>query len=319
MTRMTQIPHPPRDHATSTPPTSCTRIICCTWCRVPRHTRNAWSTRSTIVPETHRRVNELDAFGNPLIRIELAQPHRELTVVSRDADRGASRGPRCRSTTTEPWEKVRDSFAYRGAWPSRDQLDAARFRHESPHVRAEAGLHRLFGGVFPGRAARSSPARRRLSTQAARGHQVRAGRDHHQHRGHRSARDAARRLPGLRAPHDLLPALARPAGALRERLSAHQRARRPTATRETGRRRRVARLGVGVEPAVRLDRVRSDQRLLRGHRPHRRGLGPGLRRRVAAARRDPGRRRSQVVGDGARGADGGDASDAARTSTPERT
>jgi transglutaminase-like putative cysteine protease len=37
--------------------------------------------------------------------------------------------------TTEPWEKLRDSFAYHGAWPSRDQLDAARFRHESPHVR----------------------------------------------------------------------------------------------------------------------------------------------------------------------------------------
>ena len=40
-----------------------------------------------------------------------------------------------------------------------------------------------------------------------------------------------------------------------------------------------------------------------GHRPHRRGLGPGFRRRVAAARRDPGRRRSQVVGDGAGGAE----------------
>jgi transglutaminase-like putative cysteine protease len=37
--------------------------------------------------------------------------------------------------TTQPWEGVRDSFAYHGAWPSRDQLDAARFRHESPHVR----------------------------------------------------------------------------------------------------------------------------------------------------------------------------------------
>ena len=32
---------------------------------------------------------ELDAFGNPLIRIELAQPHRELTRGLADADRGA--------------------------------------------------------------------------------------------------------------------------------------------------------------------------------------------------------------------------------------
>ena len=41
------------------------------------------------------------------------------------------------------------------------------------------------------------------------------------HRGHRNA---ARCLPGLRASHDCLPALARTAGALRERLPAHQSA-----------------------------------------------------------------------------------------------
>ena len=35
-----------------------------------------------IEPASHRRVDELDAFGNPLIRIELAQPHRELKVIS---------------------------------------------------------------------------------------------------------------------------------------------------------------------------------------------------------------------------------------------
>jgi hypothetical protein len=40
------------------------------------------SSTSSDQPGSHRRVNELDAFGNPLIRIELAQPHRELTVVS---------------------------------------------------------------------------------------------------------------------------------------------------------------------------------------------------------------------------------------------
>ena len=35
-----------------------------------------------ITPGSHRRVNEVDAFGNPLVRVELAQPHRELQVVS---------------------------------------------------------------------------------------------------------------------------------------------------------------------------------------------------------------------------------------------
>jgi transglutaminase-like putative cysteine protease len=87
-----------------------------------------------VSPENHRRVNEFDAFGNPLIRIELAQPHRELKVVSQMQIEVHARPP-VSLETTEPWEKVRGSFVYHGAWPSRDQLDAARFRHESPHVR----------------------------------------------------------------------------------------------------------------------------------------------------------------------------------------
>ena len=36
-----------------------------------------------IVPAPRRRVAEVDAFGNPLLRIELAAPHRELSVVSK--------------------------------------------------------------------------------------------------------------------------------------------------------------------------------------------------------------------------------------------
>ena len=176
---------------------------------------------------------ELDAFGNPLIRIELAQPHRELKVVSQMQIEVHAR-PAVSPETTEPWEKVRDSFAYRGAWPSRDQLDAARFRHESPHVRLKQILHRLLGGMFSGRPA-DPRLRGSAEHQAARGHHIRARRDHHQHFAHRSGRNAARCLPGLRAPHDFLPAFARTAGALRERLPAHQ-SPRSGRRREAGRR-----------------------------------------------------------------------------------
>jgi transglutaminase-like putative cysteine protease len=90
----------------------------------------------SIEPAPQRRSSEFDAFGNPLTRIELAQPHRELAVTSRMQIEVHAR-PAVDVATTEPWEKVRDAFAYRGAWPSRDQLDAARFRHESPHVRVK--------------------------------------------------------------------------------------------------------------------------------------------------------------------------------------
>lgn len=90
----------------------------------------------SIEPAPQRRAAEIDAFANPVLRIEMAQPHRELAVVSQMQIEVHAR-PAVLAETTETWEKVRDSFAYRGAWPSRDQLDAARFRHESPHVRVK--------------------------------------------------------------------------------------------------------------------------------------------------------------------------------------
>ena len=101
-----------------------------------------------ITPENHRRSNEIDAFGNPVVRLELAAPHRELTVVSTMEIEVHPRRPVIASTT-HPWEKERDEFAYRGAWPSRDQLDAARFRHESPHVRVKQAFNDWSAGCFP--------------------------------------------------------------------------------------------------------------------------------------------------------------------------
>jgi transglutaminase-like putative cysteine protease len=89
-----------------------------------------------ITPAGHRRVDGFDAFGNPLIRLELAQPHRVLKVVSTMEIEVYPR-PAVSPESSEPWERVAEQFAYRGAWPSREQLEAARFRHESPHVRVK--------------------------------------------------------------------------------------------------------------------------------------------------------------------------------------
>ncbi len=104
--------------------------------------------RIQITPENHRRVDEVDSFGNPMVRVELAQPHRELKVVSQMQIEVHPR-PAVSLETTEPWERVRDSFNDRGAWPSRDQLDAARFRHESPHVRVKQAFSDYAAGCFP--------------------------------------------------------------------------------------------------------------------------------------------------------------------------
>ncbi len=101
-----------------------------------------------IEPAAQRRTAELDAFGNPMLRIEMAQPHRELAVVSQMQIEVHAR-PVVPVETTEPWEKVRDSFSYHGAWPSRDQLEAARFRHESPHVRLKQAFTDYSAECFP--------------------------------------------------------------------------------------------------------------------------------------------------------------------------
>ena len=43
---------------------------------------------------------------------------------------------------------MRDSFVYHGAWPSHAQLEAARFRHESPHVRLKQAFADYSGECF---------------------------------------------------------------------------------------------------------------------------------------------------------------------------
>jgi transglutaminase-like putative cysteine protease len=101
----------------------------------------------SVFPENHRRVNEIDAFGNSMIRIELAQPHRELRVVS-DMQIEVHPRPAVPVHITHSWERVRDTFAYHGAWPSREQLEAARFRHESPHVRLKQSFTDYSSGCF---------------------------------------------------------------------------------------------------------------------------------------------------------------------------
>jgi transglutaminase-like putative cysteine protease len=86
-----------------------------------------------IQPANHRRAEQLDAFGNPVIHVELALPHRELTVRSQMQ---IDVYPRTMVPMdgTWSWEQVRDACIYNGTEPGRDALDACRFRHESQHV-----------------------------------------------------------------------------------------------------------------------------------------------------------------------------------------
>jgi transglutaminase-like putative cysteine protease len=107
----------------------------------------------SIEPAPRQRVAELDAFGNPVLRIELAAPHRQLSVVSQMQIEVHTR-PAVSAETAAPWEEVRDAFLYRAklladSAPSRAQLEAARFRHESPHVRIKQAFTDYSAQCFP--------------------------------------------------------------------------------------------------------------------------------------------------------------------------
>lgn len=88
----------------------------------------------TFTPTADRRHDVIDAFGNVVTRLELEQPHRQLSVLS-ELEVDVHRRPPVVAGQTDPWERVRDDLAYGGSWPARDRLEACKFRHESRHVR----------------------------------------------------------------------------------------------------------------------------------------------------------------------------------------
>ncbi|MET0659932.1 MAG: transglutaminase family protein [Steroidobacteraceae bacterium] len=89
-----------------------------------------------ISPASCRRRDEVDAFGNLVTRVEFEQPHRRLEVITHMAV-DVHAPPPVIAEETQAWEQTREMLAYRGHWPSRSDLDACRFRHESPYVRVK--------------------------------------------------------------------------------------------------------------------------------------------------------------------------------------
>ena len=192
--------------------------------RVRRDGRNAWNPRSDIEPGQHRRVDQFDAFGNPVTRIELAQPHRELTVHSRmlidvypramvpmDGTLAVGTGAQCLHLQRH-----------------RAGPRCARCLPVPPRVAARAPqtpVQRVWRRVLYRRQANTG-LRQRAMRPAVCGPDLCTWRDHHQHLGHRSAGTQAWRVPGLRPPDDRLPALTRTARALCQWLPAHHHARR---------------------------------------------------------------------------------------------
>jgi len=105
-----------------------------------------------ISPSAYQRRDESDAFGNIVTRVELEHAHRRLEVAAAMEVEVHAR-PIVRPANSDPWETVRESLSYKsGRWPSREVLEACRFRHESPYIRVKQAFNEFGAECFqPGR------------------------------------------------------------------------------------------------------------------------------------------------------------------------
>ncbi len=102
-------------------------------------------------PGPSYRRDEIDAFGNPVTRVEFQSRHRELTVTT-DMQVEVHARPAVPADNTHAWERVVSDLAYNGHWPPRANLDICRFRHESPYVRVKRAFTDFGADCFaPGR------------------------------------------------------------------------------------------------------------------------------------------------------------------------
>jgi transglutaminase-like putative cysteine protease len=104
-----------------------------------------------ISPSPTCRRDEIDAFGNPVVRVEFQSRHRELTVTT-DMQVEVHTRPAVIAGETHPWERVASSLAYHGHWPVRANMEVCRFRHESPYVRVKRAFTEFGAECFaPGK------------------------------------------------------------------------------------------------------------------------------------------------------------------------
>jgi transglutaminase-like putative cysteine protease len=104
-----------------------------------------------ISPTPTHRHDAIDAFGNPVTRVEFQSRHRELLVTT-DMQVEVHPRPGVPADETHPWERVASNLAYHGHWPARANLDISRFRHESAYVRVKRAFTEFGAACFaPGR------------------------------------------------------------------------------------------------------------------------------------------------------------------------
>ena len=179
----------------------------------------------------------------PSLRVTSSSPGRKYVIRRPVVDPEAS----------PPWEEVCDAGAF--YCPARRSEDAGQFRFASPFMQPTEELAAFARWVVHA----GAPAARRGDRPDAedpRRVPVRCRRHDHHDAGFARAGRAPRRLPGFRASADRLPASSAPPARY---ASGYLLTDPPPGQPAADRRRCVARLAVGVVPAPRLGRSRSDE------------------------------------------------------------
>lgn len=104
--------------------------------------------RIDISPEPTWRRDGRDTFGNPVSWIAFHAPHEALLIRSAMTVAVKPHLPEDLAGSP-PWERVRDRLAYDSTVPHPEDLDAARFLFESPHVRIKHELAAYAADCFP--------------------------------------------------------------------------------------------------------------------------------------------------------------------------
>jgi transglutaminase-like putative cysteine protease len=92
----------------------------------------------TLDPEPSSAVDDKDAFGNPIARLEYDRPHDRLSVTAEMEVEVLGRSADL--LDSDPWEEVRARLSYHAAPITAADLEACRFRMQSSHVHIKQAL-----------------------------------------------------------------------------------------------------------------------------------------------------------------------------------
>ncbi|MFU7793280.1 transglutaminase family protein [Pseudomonas aeruginosa] len=101
-----------------------------------------------IEPGPSRREDGHDAFGNPLSRLAFERPHEALRVSARLQVEVFAHAP-AQLTASPAWETVAAGLAFSGRALSAAELEACRYRVESPYVRIQRRFAEFAADCFP--------------------------------------------------------------------------------------------------------------------------------------------------------------------------